>query len=446
MKIKESFSNFYNEIHLDSTANFDSAIKSITKKLNLKYYPDECDDEVINIEVDNSLIVGSIGRGTAIENVSDVDLLFILPWSIYDRFSAYKNNGQSALLQEIKAEIHERYPRTDVKGDGQAVVIEFEKFSVDLVPVFKNADGSFLYPDSNDGGSWKNTNPIPEQRTSGDINRWSNNNFVQLANMVRCWKDNDGFIFGGLLIDTLIYIFLYQNSQFWCSGFEDYVDIITKLLKFLSERTGNEVVFALGSNQVIVDKGHGKYITKAKEYYDKLLEVEKEYEKENVFVAMFGSKFKKSMVDSVGNQIVNEALSRYSCANTEEFIEDFFPVDIRYDLRLNCNVTINGWRPRLLRSLFAISLRRKLEFYIESTNVPKPYKIYWKVRNVGTEAYIRNCIRGQIVKGSETKIENSSFNGPHYVECYLIKNGICVARDRIIVRIKEGYQDGLEAI
>ncbi|MDE7431200.1 MAG: nucleotidyltransferase domain-containing protein [Lachnospiraceae bacterium] len=446
MNIKESFDNFYNEIHLNSTATFDNAINAITKKLNLKYYPNESEDDSINVEVDNSLIVGSIGRGTAIENVSDVDLLFILPWNVYDRFSAYKNNGQSALLQEIKAEILERYPRTDIKGDGQAVVIEFEKFSIDLVPAFKNTDGSFLFPNSNNGGSWENTNPIPEQRTSKDINNWTNNNFVQLANMMRCWKDNNGFIFGGLLIDTLVYYFLNQNSQFWYSGFGDYVDIITKLLKYLSEKKENEVIYALGSYKTNTDKGHGKYIIKAKEYYDQLINADKEYEIENVFVSMFGNKFRKSMVDSKGNQIIEDSLRRYGCVNTEEFIEDRCPVDIRYYLRLNCNVTINGWRPKLLRSLFAISLKRKLEFYIEKTNVPKPYKIYWKVRNVGPEAYGRNCIRGQIYQGHETKIETSSFDGPHYVECYLIKNGICVARDRIIVNIRTGFQDGVDVI
>ena len=355
-------------------------------------------------------------------------------------------NGQSALLQEIKAEILERYPRTDIKGDGQAVVIEFEKFSIDLVPAFKNVDDSFLYPDSNNGGSWGNTNPIPEQRTSKDINNWSNNNFVQLANMMRCWKDNEGFIFGGLLIDTLVYYFLNQNTQYWNADFGNYVDIITKLLKYLSDKKANEVIYALGSFQTVNDKGHGKYISKAKEYYDQLTKATKEYELENVFVSMFGNKFKNSMADSVGNQIVEDALRGYACVNTEEFIEDRFPIDIRYYLRLNCNVTINGWRPRLLRSLFAISLKRNLEFYIESTNVPKPFKVYWKVRNVGTEAFRRNCIRGQIIQGGETKKETSSFDGSHYVDCYIIKNGICVARDRIIVNIRTGYPDGLEVI
>lgn len=127
------------------------------------------------------------------------------------------------------------------------------------------------------------------------------------------------------------------------------------------------------------------------------------------------------MVEGVSDYVIKSYMQRYGCNNTEEFIEDLFPINIRYSLRLNCNVRTNGWRVRLLREIKIIPFHRNLEFYIESTNVPKPYKIYWKVRNMGEEAYKRNQIRGQIVKGEDTKKEKSSFNGPHYVECYLIK-------------------------
>lgn len=442
MKIKESFSNFYDEIHLSDTSNFDSAIKSITKKLNERYYT----DVDIDFEKENCLLAGSIGRGTAVKNVSDLDMLFILPWSVYYRFDSYKSNGQSALLQEIKSIICERYPKTDIKGDGQAVVIEFERYSIDLVPVFKNFDESFEYPDSNNGGSWKNTNPIPEQKQSCDINISSNNNFVQLANMLRCWKDYEGFIFGGLLIDTLVNNFLKNHWEYWSSGFEDYVEIIQNLLKYLSEQDEESPIYALGSGQSINDKGKGKYILKAKAYYDKLCNANSDLEIENIFISMFGNKFKRGMVESKAKQVFDLYFYNYNCEDTEEFIENIFPVNIKYLLRLNCNVSTKGWRVKSLRNVPAIALQRDLEFYIESTNVPKPYKIYWKVRNMGEQAYKRDEIRGQIRQGGSTKKEKSSFDGPHYVECYLIKNNICVARDKIIVNIRTGYIDGLEVI
>ena len=74
---------------------------------------------------------------------------------------------------------------------------------------------------------------------------------------------------------------------------------------------------------------------------------------------------------------------------------------------------------------------------IVNTDCTEPYDIYWKVRNVGDEAIRRNMIRGNIVKtNSKTKKESTNFKGPHYVEFFLVKNEVCVARDRIDVPIK----------
>lgn len=80
-----------------------------------------------------------------------------------------------------------------------------------------------------------------------------------------------------------------------------------------------------------------------------------------------------------------------------------------------------------------------LHLYFEAeTNVPKPYSIWWKVRNVGSKAENRNQIRGQIEKQwGLIKRENSEFYGPHYVECYIIKDDECVAIKRISVPIGE---------
>lgn len=64
--------------------------------------------------------------------------------------------------------------------------------------------------------------------------------------------------------------------------------------------------------------------------------------------------------------------------------------------------------------------------------MPPPYTIYWKVRNGGEEAYRANQLRGEISVdgGSQSKVESTSYKGTHYVECYVAKNGVVVARDR----------------
>jgi len=127
---------------------------------------------------------------------------------------------------------------------------------------------------------------------------------------------------------------------------------------------------------------------------------------------------------------------------SEEFIEHDFQVDIQYELKIDCLVSQKGFRAHSLRQMILSRLpllrNKNLEFHIVDCNVPKPFQVKWKVRNVGEEAKRRNQIRGQILNdsGNYRRIESSDFHGPHFVECYIIKDNVCVARSKIDVPIK----------
>ncbi|WP_236716045.1 nucleotide-binding domain-containing protein [Leptospira interrogans] len=110
-------------------------------------------------------------------------------------------------------------------------------------------------------------------------------------------------------------------------------------------------------------------------------------------------------------------------------------------MSIDCNVNQDGFRENTLRQMiekkYPLQPKKTLEFRITSINVPGSYEIYWKVLNRGEEAQKRNQIRGQIIKdsGNYEKVEQTLFKGDHVVECYAIKNGILVAKDRIHVPI-----------
>ena len=92
----------------------------------------------------------------------------------------------------------------------------------------------------------------------------------------------------------------------------------------------------------------------------------------------------------------------------------------------------------ILASGQRVSRVRSLEFEL-TTDVPQPFDMKWKVRNVGDEAKRRNCLRGEIIDSNRMgggRHESADFRGPHYVECYIVKDGIVVARDRIKVPIE----------
>lgn len=132
-----------------------------------------------------------------------------------------------------------------------------------------------------------------------------------------------------------------------------------------------------------------------------------------------------------------------SYVDTEQFIEDLYPVNCIYNCRVSCNVVGDGWRPTPLPELLKMLKRYlphnfEIRCKLESTNCPPSYKVFWKVKNVGPEAERRNQIRGQIEEKGTSIVERSNFFGNHYIECYIVKDGVCVAKTRIDVPIGRG--------
>lgn len=436
--IAKTFEEFCKSIRLDQRT-FDSSLKEITKKLNKHYYDTDSD-------IEHLYVVGSVGRGTAVDGVSDVDVIYDLPQEVYERFDGYEGNGQSALLQDVKDVLKERYPKTEIKGDGQVVSIGFDKFTVELVPGFKQTDGDFVYPDTHDGGSWKVTRPKPEQNACRNRDRETGGTFVHVSNMLRIWKNHWGFKFAGLLIDTMAYNYFSSLEEIKPVLYKDYNTLCTKVFKYLSEQDADrECWFAPGSNQQVDNCDNGAFIRKAEKAFKKLDSAESDDDKEDALRKVFGRKFSKCVVQQGQN-----APSGYDFSSPvgEQFIEDRFPVDIRYNLGIDCKVTQNGFRPFRLSELLGkpkekrwLSQNKNLCFFIDKTDVPEPYDVYWKVRNVGPEAERRKLLRGTIFRGHKSRNEHTDFTGPHYVECYIVKSGICVARDRIAVPIDVSHLD-----
>ena len=124
----------------------------------------------------------------------------------------------------------------------------------------------------------------------------------------------------------------------------------------------------------------------------------------------------------------------------EQYIEEMYPTRLAYQCDVSCKVSGDGWRPKPIGeflSMWRHYLPHNFEIRceMEYTNCPWPYKILWKVKNVGPEAERKNQIRGQIEERGRTIVEHTSFFGNHYIECYIVKDGACVARNRIEIPI-----------
>ena len=126
--------------------------------------------------------------------------------------------------------------------------------------------------------------------------------------------------------------------------------------------------------------------------------------------------------------------------DNEEFIEDKYQMNLIYECKVACSISGDGFRQKPISEFLGI-LRHfvphnfQVKCTMVNTSCPEPYKVLWKVKNVGPEAERRNMMRGRIRERGNTIVEPTSFYGNHYIECYIIKNNTCVARKKINVPI-----------
>ena len=265
MSIANAFRTFLGNIKIDNGATISSRYGEITAALNKKFRETES-------KTANSLQVGSYGRHTAIKGVSDLDMLYIMPVAKWD---TYKDGGQYQVLSDTAKAISDRYPSTTVKVNRLVVRVLYKDFHIEVQPVFEESDGSFKYPDSYNGGSWKITKPRDELNAMMEFNAQKSDNLRRLARMARAWKNKHGVAMGGLLIDTLAYNFLKQTDNYDAKSYHYYDWLSRDFFEFLKNQPKQDHYAALGSNQrVKVKKDFRRKAKKAYELCLKAIEAE----------------------------------------------------------------------------------------------------------------------------------------------------------------------------
>ena len=163
-------------------------------------------------------------------------------------------------------------------------------------------------------------------------------------------------------------------------------------------------------------------------------------------------KVRESLKPCLGERVINDALRnlsdpkiRYaptattsishkpSCFNVPHQQAPKWQVIPNGQVTITGIVSRKGFRPRQIKSdSTPLPKYWSLQFKAQ-TNVLMPYAIYWQVVNTGAEAYKSNGLRGGFYQGTiatdgATRKENTKYKGMHWIECFIVKNGICWAR------------------
>jgi hypothetical protein len=115
-----------------------------------------------------------------------------------------------------------------------------------------------------------------------------------------------------------------------------------------------------------------------------------------------------------------------------------WPVDESYRVKIKARASRDGFRTidyrpgqERLRKGFALD-------FTATTNVPRHFDVYWQVVNTGDEAAAEDGLRGGFQTSGEklTCHETTKYQGTHSMQCFIVKDGTCVARSpELLVQI-----------
>lgn len=433
--IQPAFNKFYQKILLTKAQKDDAKKKhtNVCKKLHDYYYSETTYNGA------TKLLIGSYGKKTHIKPARDIDVIFKMPTEKFTDYDDNQSNCQGQLLQDVRRILKERYPDTTIRTSTMVIVLEFAEsnHNVELLPCWENPDGTFKVPDSSNGGRWKTWDPKREieaiessQKSSGVTRR--------LIRMVKKWQEGCGVKLKSYQIENGTVRFLETHDVSQMENSEAIKDLFESLLASENDE-------GIKSHLKTALKRSKKALSYAAE--DKFYEASMEWKK------IFGNDFPQleNPKDDEKQTVLNlkSELYRKYPSPQEEFLEQDYKIQKRisqsYMLELDANVDQNGfranWLSEFLRKRTPLKKSKTLIFQIVRTNVPEPYDVMWKVRNFGDEAQKAGDLRGEITydKGSGKKKENTKYKGEHYVECYIIKDNVCVASAGIFVPIGDAY-------
>lgn len=435
--MQEQFEQLCENIKLTTNQRLDAQVKyrGVCKKIHDHFYNHEYNG-------DTKLIFGSYSKkkNTAIRPISedqDVDVLFKIPEEIFKKYVEYQSGGQSALLQKIREILLEsKYSLSEKpKAWGKVILIKTADgaHNVELLPAYEKEDGTFIIPNSEDGGSWEIFDPRAELLKFQISNQNTSGLTGDLSRMIKRWsREVVSLSIKSFEIEDFVISFLTQYSF----DQKPYSQIVKDFFEYLYWN---------------VDEEDKTYAATAKSRSSKALEFEKSGNIDDAtaeWKKVFGdNSFPNAAVaKSLNLERRILALENAYPSEREEYLDRKygfnFQINTAHSLDIKIEINQKGYRPRWSLEDFrksGIRIIKNAEIvFSASHNISKPYHMKWKVRNFGDEANKMGQLRGEITDdgGYEMKKENTRYYGEHYVECYVIKDRNCVAIGKAFVPIE----------
>ncbi|MBK0382874.1 hypothetical protein I5M32_07865 [Pedobacter sp. SD-b] len=439
MKLTNYFKSFLDkEVNLNPgrITLLDERTETITNVLNES---DKFKENFIDV-----IPQGSYAHKTIIKPVKDTDEFDADILLYLEEFTEWEAENY---VQELYQFFRDNSTYRDkVSRKTRCVTINYANdFHIDIVPFIERHGDKYVT--NRHDNTFELTNPEKYTEWLDERNRITKHHFVKVIRLIKYIRDyKRTFSVKSIILNTLLGE--QVNDAALLEDENCYSDIPTALytvMKKLKSYVESNYYMPTIADPGETEENFGDrwdqagwaiFRSKMIYYSDKITDAYEETELDksvSKWQDIFGDCFKKPETKAQDQNAANRGLVSFN--NTEQQIADLgFPLRINpvYRVRLNGRVDKkDGHRNYDLNTQGnKVGKGRWITFSIKNVNVPQPYTIYWKTLNRGEYAMQTDCIRGQIVPGGDTHKEPTSFKGNHFVECYIVKEGVCVAKDR----------------
>lgn len=401
--------------------------------------------------VNNCIQIGSYPRFTSITPIHDLDILYIL--GSWDE----NNHTPSATLQNLFKEINSNYVnptayKKKVSLQTHSVTVEFWQdsnmiLSVDIVPAYSYGKNEYnqdtykvpevikerdhikrntLIWDASNSHSWINSDPRGYIKVATEIG--TNSDFRKSVKFVKRWKNNLSERDQNLKLKSFHVEQVITNIFKQKPGIEIFDAIFTFFVNLPS---------VINTPNQIQDRANsGKFID---DYLAKLTSEQKEkikYARDGFLIKLENLRDSDSLAELM-------LISFYKRFEAEEFLFDKrIPVliDPSYNFKIDGFVKkLDGYTSGYITKTTHLqngltrgqNKSRKILFSIQSDNTGSNI-FWWKVRNDNSSTQPRGELT---LNHTKNPTESTEFIGSHFVECFAVNFGVCIARSRINVKV-----------
>lgn len=396
-----------------------------------------------DLVTDDVIPQGSFAHKTIIRPYTgnDFDADVLLPM---DEEPDWEPKKYTVELQKA-LEASKRYEGKTTLGKRCVTIDYADDFHIDVVPFVTRPDGNTYITHRLDN-DWIRQDPIALTKWIEESSRVTNGHLIRVIRLVKYLRDRSSLNVASVVLTALLTERVHSFA-----GVDEYQNVATTLVSLVEDlrdylesmSSAPWVDDRIGQNLAdrLTHTGFLNLQSQLKTWARKMRAALDAPSNESVdkWREVFGDKFGATTTAELMLTASAAPIETYEKreAPGEQFLErdHHIPVRIQPGVRFRLVGRMSATRRASgrFRPMSAtgnhVPIGRSLSFTVEDCTVPAPYDVYWKVRNAGAEAVERRNLRGEIVKGGDKITESSSFAGNHWVQAWIVKDGVAIATD-----------------